>query len=104
MFTHAAVEDIQFIERAQEIGFTLEEIKQVLSLYKNDDFISTEDMYRFALSKIQEIEDRIIQLQQFKALLESVTDFPLPKLPHFKEQCPVIQKCLGKDEWDGGKN
>lgn len=98
MFAHAAVEEIQFIKRAQEVGFTLEEIKQVLSLYKDDDSISTEEMHHFALLKIQEIEARMIQLQQFKALLESVTHIPVPKLSYSKERCPVILKCLGKDD------
>jgi MerR family mercuric resistance operon transcriptional regulator len=96
MFTHEAVEDIKFIKRAQEIGFSLEEIRNVLSLYKNDDFISTKEMQQFALAKIQEIEEKINQLHNFKALLESVTNLPVTMLTLSKDQCPVILKCSGR--------
>ncbi|QMV44542.1 heavy metal-responsive transcriptional regulator [Cohnella cholangitidis] len=93
IYTQDDVKDIQFIKRAQEIGFTLEEIREVLYLYKHDNERHASDMYQFALAKIQQIDQKIGQLQNFKSLLESVTDRPPSSLPLSKSQCPVIQKC-----------
>lgn len=93
MFTQETVEDILFIKRAQEIGFTLEEIREILSLYKNENYLPIEDMYHLAQVKILEIEEKINQLQKFKSLLELVTKRPLSTLPLPKSECPVLQKC-----------
>lgn len=97
IYTQDDVKDIQFIKRAQEIGFTLEEIREVLYLYKHEDERHASDMYQFAIAKIQQVDQKISQLQTFKALLESVTDRPTSSLPLSKSQCPVIQKCTVKE-------
>jgi DNA-binding transcriptional MerR regulator len=97
MFTQETVEDIRFIKRAQEIGFTLEEIREILRIYKRDDYFPTSEMYQFALEKVREIDAKIRQLQTFKALLESVTNRPPSTLPLPKSQCPVIQKCAERE-------
>ncbi|MCQ6560250.1 MerR family DNA-binding protein [Paenibacillus mendelii] len=93
MFTQ--VEDIQFIKRAQEIGFTLEEIRGILNLYKSEEFLPSKEMHQLAQAKVQEIDEKINRLQQFKALLEQVTTCPVSMMPLPKSQCPVIQKCKG---------
>jgi DNA-binding transcriptional MerR regulator len=91
MFTHETVEDIRFIKKAQEIGFTLEEIRELLIICKDDAYFPTNEMYEFSVAKIQEIDEKINQLQQFKALLERATSMPSSS----KVDCPVIQKFLG---------
>ncbi|MBH5317857.1 MerR family transcriptional regulator [Paenibacillus sp. GSMTC-2017] len=93
MFTQQAVEDIRFIKKAQEIGFTLEEIRSLLSLYKNEVEIIPADMQRIALEKIQEIEEKVNQLNRFKALLESAINRHVSKLPFSIDQCPVMKGC-----------
>lgn len=40
MFSSEAVDDIQFIKRAQDLGFTLEEIKNLLYVYKKGGLFS----------------------------------------------------------------
>lgn len=92
MFSREAVEDIQFIKRAQDLGFTLEEIKNLLYVYKKEDYFPIEDMYQFAEVKIQEIEEKINHLNNFKSLLESAiirqdSDASFPK-----NECPIIKK------------
>ncbi|EJL20608.1 MerR family DNA-binding protein [Brevibacillus sp. BC25] len=93
MFPHQTVTDILFIKRAQEIGFTLEEIKNLLSLYKNDEELPTQEMHQMALVKVEEINKKISQLQHFKSLLEEVTNRPPSMWSLSKEQCPIMQKC-----------
>jgi DNA-binding transcriptional MerR regulator len=97
MFSYETVEDIRLIKRAQEIGFTLEEIREILKIYKQDDYFPTSEMHQFAMAKVQEIEAKINQLQKFKALLESGTSRPSSTFPLPKSQCPLIQKCLEGD-------
>ncbi|MGF9910511.1 MerR family DNA-binding protein [Brevibacillus porteri] len=98
MFPQQTVSDIQFIKRAQEIGFSLEEIKNLLILYKKDEEFPTQEMHQLALAKVKEINKKISQLQHFKALLEEVTNRPPSMGSLSKEQCPIMQKCAKGEE------
>lgn len=91
-FSYDTVEDILFIKRAQEVGFTLEEIKKLLTVYKEEDYFPTEEMYRFAAAKVQEIEEKITKLNKFKSLLEIVTNLSVSELPGSKDHCPVFKQ------------
>jgi len=105
VYTHDTVKDIQFIKRAQEIGFTLEEIKRLLSIYKIEKSIPAEEMQQFALEKVQEIEARIRRLEQFKALLASAAGRTASHTTNLIDQCPVLQKCSGEvDSHNGSEN
>ncbi|WP_044642095.1 MerR family transcriptional regulator [Risungbinella massiliensis] len=92
MFPDKVVEEIKFIKQAQNLGFTLSEIKLLLSLLNDDDNLPIEQMYQFATTKVQEIEDKINQLNNFKSLLEQATNHPISELPLPKNQCPIIKK------------
>lgn len=52
MFPHHVIQDIEFIKRAQELGFTLEEIKVLLSASNAEEEFHSEEIYNFASSKI----------------------------------------------------
>ncbi|MFD0587003.1 MerR family transcriptional regulator [Paenibacillus sp. GCM10027627] len=98
MFPRSAVHDIRFIKEAQTIGFTLAEIKQLLALYKMEDPLPAEEMKRYALAKIAVIEEQMIRLAAFKALLEQVSGQPNNSQPVAKSECPIIQRCIGEEE------
>ncbi|MFD1735028.1 MerR family transcriptional regulator [Bacillus salitolerans] len=51
LFSESAVEDLLLIKKAQEIGFTLNEIEHILALLKQEHF-PTDEMYTFAVDKI----------------------------------------------------
>jgi MerR family copper efflux transcriptional regulator len=53
-----AVERIQFVKRAQRLGFTLTEIRDLLNL-QFDSHLTCEDVTRRAGAKVAEIEERI---------------------------------------------
>ncbi|MGM0875813.1 MAG: heavy metal-responsive transcriptional regulator [Bacillota bacterium] len=91
MFSYETVEEIQFIKRAKDLGFTLEEIKTLLTICKDEEYFPTDEMYQFAILKVQEIEEKIQQLNNFKSLLELATKRPNSELPHPKNQCPIIK-------------
>lgn len=93
IYPKQTITDIQFIKRAQEIGFTLEEIKQLLALYKTEETFPAKEMHEYALAKMSEIQKKISQLQAFQALLEEATNRPSSMWSFSKEQCPIIQTC-----------
>ncbi|MFT4415370.1 MerR family transcriptional regulator [Fredinandcohnia humi] len=87
-FTKSAIEDILLIKKAQDIGFTLNEIKHLLEIIKQEDYFPTDEMHAFALATIKEINEKIAQLENFKLLLEQASD----SIPYSKQDCPVLQK------------
>jgi DNA-binding transcriptional MerR regulator len=60
-----AVERIQFIKRAQRLGFTLTEIRDLLTL-QFDAHLTCDDVTRRAGAKVAEIEERIAALANLK--------------------------------------
>lgn len=62
------VEHLRWIRQAQEIGFSLEEIRYLITLRKGDVWPETE-LRQHVEEKIIEIEDKIKQLEKMKALL-----------------------------------
>ena len=100
MFSLETAADIKLIKLAQDLGFTLEEIKTILLIYKTEHYFPTKDMYQFANTKIKDIEEKIIQLNNLKSLLEKAVNDSDLALPPPKPLCPLI-KILSEGE---GKN
>lgn len=92
-FPQEVVDDIKFIKRTQDLGFTLEEIKSLLSA-SNDEEFRSEEMHHFATSKIKEIETKIHDLHQVKTLLEELAE-KCPGSGISKSECPIIKKFEG---------
>ena len=70
-FDGDAVARLQFIRRAKELGFTLNEIKDLLSL-RVDAHTSCMDVRTSAEAKIADIEGKIKSLRRMKKALEPV--------------------------------
>lgn len=66
------VSRLGFIRRAKKLGFTLKEIKELLSL-RRDPSTPTADVKRLAEAKIADIETKIRSLQKMKKALEELT-------------------------------
>lgn len=91
MFPRQVIQDIEFIKRAQDLGFTLVEIKDLLSASNGDKEFHSEEMYNFTSSKIKEIEEKIQNLNEMKLLLEGLAEkCPGSGVP--KNQCPIMRK------------
>lgn len=74
------VDRLRFIRRAKELGFTLVEVRELLTLRENDNSGCQEAKGR-AEAKIAEIDSKIHMLQQMK-----------------KELAEVAQQCSGQGE------
>ena len=72
LYREDVVTRLQFILRAKELGFTLNEIKELLSL-RVDPGTSCEDMKARAEVKIADIEEKIGTLQRMRAALLRLT-------------------------------
>jgi len=92
-FPQEVVEDIKFIKRTQDLGFTLKEIKNLLAASNDENFRSGE-MRDFATSKMKEIETKIHNLQQMKTLLEDLAG-KCPGSGVSKGKCPIIKNFKG---------
>jgi MerR family mercuric resistance operon transcriptional regulator len=88
-FTVETVERIKFIKRAQELGFTLSEVKKILSVSDGNDY-DCRDIRQFAIRKIEEIEQKILDLGKIKFVLNELSALCPAHGP--VDKCPILQK------------
>ena len=70
-YTGKYVERIRFVKRAQELGFTLKEIKELLSL-RADPEMNSSQVKQQAKAKVAEVEKKIRDLRRIKEALTSL--------------------------------
>jgi MerR family mercuric resistance operon transcriptional regulator len=68
IFSVESVQRIRFIKRAQELGFSLKEIKELLSL-RMDTHTTQADIRKQAQTKIADVERKILHLEAIRASL-----------------------------------
>lgn len=73
VFSDADLHRLRFIQRARGLGFTVEECRQLLSLY-NDDGRASADVKRLALSRIEDIDLKIAELQDMRRILSELAE------------------------------
>lgn len=72
-FDGQAADRIRFIKNAQEMGFSLDEIKELMRL-ADDDAADCSAVSEFARRKADELEDRIRKMRRFKRELDELVD------------------------------
>lgn len=82
-----AVERIRFIRRAQELGFSLKEIAELLSL-RVDPGTTAGDIRRRAEAKLAAIDAKIRDLQRMKAALMKLAAACRGRGP--TSECPIL--------------
>lgn len=81
------METLRFVARARSLGFTIEDCRHLLSLYRDRDRASA-DVRALALARIAEIEEKVTALSAMKDTLE--------KLVHAchgdaRPDCPILE-------------
>ena len=94
MFPQDAVRRVRFIKRAQELGFTLSEIKELLALRIDRDRGSAE-VHKLAQAKITDIEQKIRTLQAMKKVLKQVAERCPGCGP--TSECPILESLEPKE-------
>lgn len=87
-FEEAVVDRLRFIREAKELGFTLKEIKELLSL-KLDPRSSCAEVKERAEAKIDDIEEKIRMLQRMKRALGKLTKACSGNGP--ASECPILE-------------
>lgn len=87
-YDEGVVRRLEFIRRAKELGFTLKEIKELLSL-KLDPSTTCADVRERAETKIEDIESKIRTLQRMKRALVKVTKSCIGSGP--TSECPILE-------------
>ena len=70
-YPEETVQRIRFIRQAQDIGFSLHEIDELLSL-RADPGADCADVREQATAKLQEVERKIARLEEIRAALEEL--------------------------------
>lgn len=78
---------LRFIKRAQDLGFSLEEIRELLSL-RVDDPEACPAVAVVARAKITQVEQMIRDLTRMRDVLEGLTDSCRTHSP--TEECPIL--------------
>ena len=86
-----AVQQVKFIKKAQALGFSLEDIHDVLNVHRQGD-VPCEFVQSLLQAKIDQLEAQIQQMKVFKAGLERYRDSWATMQPHLKpgDICPLI--------------
>ena len=96
-YAEAAVRHIRFIKRAQQVGFTLNEIKDLLSL-QTDPAASCCDVRAQAADKVRGMEQKIAVLEGMKSVLSQWIEECSGYGP--LTECPILDALNTGDEED----
>ena len=94
LFTEDTVRRVRFIKRAQELGFTLAEIRELLTL-RVDESRSSAEVRSIAETKITDIEGKIRSLVAMKQALTHLTERCSGHGP--ASECPILES-IDSDE------
>ena len=83
-----SVSRLRFIKGAQQIGFTLEEIQELLALRVNEEASKT-DIRERAQDKVTQIDAKIVALQQMQKALAHLIDQCHGNGP--TSDCPILE-------------
>ena len=92
MFPETTVQRIRFIKRAQQLGFSRNEIRDLLSI-QIDPTKECSDVQRLAKAKLADIEERIETLQSMKRVLSGLAEACPGCGP--SSECPILESIEG---------
>ena len=93
LFPDTAVRRVRFIKRAQELGFSLAEIRELLSLRENA-AAGAQDMRERARAKVADIEQKIRRLRAMKNALKALAE-RCPGCGPLSD-CPILEALEAK--------
>ena len=94
LFTEAEISDLQFIARAQDLGFSLEEIKELISL-RDENGQACREVRGLIKRKLERVREKISTLKELEAELARglrSCDRELTRPAASLCGCPVIEQ------------
>ncbi|MBE9060269.1 heavy metal-responsive transcriptional regulator [cf. Phormidesmis sp. LEGE 11477] len=91
-YSPEAIKQVQFIKKAQSLGFSLDDISEVLNVHQQGD-VPCELVQSILQEKIEKLEAQIQEMTVFKDGLEQYRDSWAASKPHPKpgDICPLIE-------------
>ncbi|MDC3418636.1 MerR family transcriptional regulator [Aquibacillus salsiterrae] len=89
VFSTDIVDRIKFIKRAQQLDFSLTEIKKLIGITENDSSFTAQEIQQFAENKLAEIESKISGLKNVQSILHDLLERCSGKGSIC--ECPIIQ-------------
>lgn len=83
----AAIHNLRFIRRARDLGFSVKQIAELLSLWRDRDRASA-DVKAVALSHVEELQSKIAELQAMVHTLEHLASHCRGNQ---RPDCPIIE-------------
>ncbi|MGH8228826.1 MAG: Cu(I)-responsive transcriptional regulator [Steroidobacteraceae bacterium] len=87
----AGVQTLRFIHRARGLGFSLEEIRKLLALYR-DHRRSSKDIKRLALAHVADLDRKIAELTSIR---ETVAALARRCHGEDRPECPILEDLEG---------
>lgn len=87
------IDALMFLHQARQVGFSLQECKQLLQLYRNQDRQSAH-VKSLVLEKIEEIEKKLTHLHEMK---NTLTDLAEQCAGDEGPSCAIIDSLAGKE-------
>ncbi len=96
LYGETEVRLLMFVQRARHLGFSLDECRDLLALYR-DHHRASADVKRLARQRVEEIDRRIRELQSLKAVLDELIE---KCSGDERPDCPILDE-LGGDHVEG---
>jgi Cu(I)-responsive transcriptional regulator len=90
-YGHHDLHRLGFIRRARDLGFSIDEIRELLKLW-GDASRSSKDVKRLAMGHIKELEDKITLLDEMRSTLRHLAN---ACDGDHRPDCPIIQSLEG---------
>ena len=87
-YSEDTVVRIQFIKRCQDLGFSLREITEMLALQVDSD-TTCDDVRERAATKLEDMEQKIQELQRIKKALQKMIATGDAREP--MSECPILE-------------
>ncbi len=100
-YPEEAVTRVRFIRRAKDLGFSLREVDELLSL-RVDRRNGASAVRRRAEAKITDIEHKLADLERIKSVLVELTSCCQSKSP--TGDCPILEALEGRSRADVGES
>ncbi|MGB3764958.1 MAG: heavy metal-responsive transcriptional regulator [Phormidesmis sp.] len=91
-YSPEAIRQVQFIKKAQSLGFSLDDISEVLNVHQQGD-VPCDLAQSILQEKIEKLENQILEMQVFKSGLEQYRDSwtASETQPQPGDICPLIE-------------
>ena len=86
------VHKLTFLQRARSLGFSIEDCRQLLSLYEDKHRVSA-DVKALAVARISDIDRKLAELQSLRATLSSLAE---ACKGDNRPDCPILDDLAGE--------